>query len=1111
MHGAKSVVLLYLLLAGANAAGGDSLDVRVQGIQGPVDSIHLKLDGRRSLRATKPGPSIPAPVGDFEEMLTDLRKRNRKSLLTLKRDVDAMNLALETGSVSADETRLLLADIRMRRIDARAILNLMGFMNRLAKGRDLAGRWGDPVYLVMPAPATPNILVVNRTRGQMAADVWDADTIRVGYIPAFSGFAKEALPNHKALERTANVNAVVSVHSAETVATAVEGLDEGHGGGISGAMTVVSVSDHSGVHAPPGATTEDPPARGVLVFPSAMVPRPDRLLLDRAEPVAIRDMEGVRVVRLADSDTLLARLNAAPEERRMAFERTTGPETGYWSHRVPRLQRQMPDGVIGQRGITGQAVPDEALVSDPGAPATFNQGVDLLAAGEFDAAMQRFEDAISEDDQYAPAYVGLGRVHLKQNAPKDAKYYFKKALKRSPGSPSALMALSDVAMQEEDWGDLKQWSGQILDQDPDNPEALYRLAIAHREAGKFQATVMRWLNWRRSERYFIQLVNITPQYRDAYYQYAVLKRYDKAFEQAIRLGEKQVALKPDSRLHRRRLRRLYLHLLDNTDPDDALKWMRRHGSEYARYFEGEALRLAGRTARADTVLQGWLASGPSLSVIPAYLSLARIAYGRDAVETGEGYYDKAVQSIQDSLDAQLMYEDVKYIVTVEEMDAFSKLETHEAYREFFRKVWVSRDPTPAVFPNVRLAEHYRRILYAERYYLFDGFRTWFYDPDKDDKIPYPSTIDLNDRFNDPGLLYIRHGRPSDTQKFSMAEIWHYWKTDAFPQMVFNFVATPSSMGSDWRLVESLSGSGNYRARVRWENEKARREARQSVEMGLRTDRHSWENDVDELDYDSYLAYFKGEGGRGDVELYYGMPFKALKKDYGQLPDTSVIYEYGLAMHNLQWKRFENLTGHVRKAQVERSRYEDGSFGVLRLSADPDSSYAAFFLRPSRGHLLGGWKQGVRIPDFSDTELDMSSVVPAHVIWPDVEGSDGFNLRGIHAVPNPSRRFSRKDPVYIYFELYNLTPDERGTTSFEVSYGLTRLKQQGVRRLLKIFGGGKKPATSVTVERLGDTPDTREFLSLDLSRAGAGEFMLKVKVRDIHAGTEREETMELVLE
>ncbi len=1111
MHGVKSVVLFYLLLACTKAAGGDTLDVRVQGLRGSVDSIHLTLDGRRSPHVVKPGSPTQSPAGDFEEMLKGLRSHNRNSLWTLKRDVDAMNLALEAGSFSGDETRLHLADIRRRRIDARVSLNLMAFMNRLTQDGELAGRWGAPVHLVMPAPATPNILIVNRTRGQMAADVWDVDTIRVGYIPAISGFANESMPDDKALEMAANVKADVSVHSAEAVAAAAEELAEGHGGGISGAMTVVSISDPTGEHAPQGATMEDPPARGVLVFPSAMVPRPGQLLLDRAEPVAIRDMEGVRVIHLVDSDSLLARLKAAPAERSAAFERTTGFEMGYWAQHGPWSPPSMQERGSSGSGVTRPTAPEAALVTDPGGPAAYNQGVGLLAAGKFDEAKQQFEDAISEDGQYAPSYVGLGRVHMKQGTREVAKYHLKKALKRSPGSPSALMALSDVAMQEEDWGDLKKWSGRILVQDPDNPEALYRRAIAYREAGKFKATVTRWLDWRRSERYFRQLMNIAPQHRDALYQYAVLKRYDKAYEHAIRLGEKQVALKPDGPVHRRRVRRLYLHYLDNTNPKDALNWMRRHGSEYARYFEGEALRLAKRTARADTVLQDWLASDTPLSVIPAYLALARIAYGRKAVEAGEKYYDKAVQSIQDSLDAHLMYEDVKYIVNVEEMDAFSKLESPEEYREFFRKVWVSRDPTPAVFPNVRLAEHYRRILYAERYYVYDGFRTWFYDPDKGDVIPYPSTIELNDRFNDPGLVYVRHGRPSDTQKFSMAEIWHYWKTDAYPKMVFNFVATPSSVGSNWRLVESLSGSGNYRARLRWENEKFRREVRQSVEIGLRTDRHSWTDDVDELDYESYLAYFKGEGGRGDVELYYGMPFKALKKDYGQLPDTSAIYEYGLALHDLQWNRFENLTGHVRKAQVERSRYEDRSFGVLRLSADPDSSHASFFLRPSRDHRLGGWKQSVRIPGFSETELEMSSVVPAHVIWPDVEGKDGFNLRGIHAVPNPSLRFSRNDPVYIYFELYNLTPDERGTTSFEISYGLTRLKQKGVKRLLGIFGGGKKPTTSVTVSQLGDTPDTREFRSLDLSKAGGGEFLLKVKVRDNHAGTEREKSVELVLD
>lgn len=1110
MRPAITIFLCLAFLAGSNPAGGDTVDVRVQGMQGPVDSLHLKWDGRRPRPALDTGPSAPSPAGNFQEMLKDLRIQNRKSLLELKRDVDAMNVALEAGSVGADETRLLLADIRMRRIDARVNLNLMGFMNRVAQNEDLSGLWGDPVRLFTPAPATPNILIVNRTRGQLAADVWDADTIRVVYVPAFSGFAKEAMPDESTLEKAANVNADVSVHSAAAVAVATEGLDEAQGGGISGAITVVWVSDPTGVHAPPGSTADDPPARGMVVFPSTMVPRPERLLLDRAEPVAIRDMEGVQVVHLVDGRMLLERLKAAPRRRTAAFQRTKGFE-GYWAQRGVLPVPAMREPRSSRPGVTRRKAPPAALVTDPRGPAAYNQGVGLLAAGKFDEAKQRFEEAISEDDGYAPSFVGLGRAYMGQGAREDAEYFLKKALKRSPGSPAALKALSDAAMQAEDWGDLKKWSGQILTRDPGNLEALYRRAIAYRESGKHKGTVPRWLDWRRSERIFSQLVNKAPHYRDVLYQFAVLKRYDKAFVKAIRLGENQVRIKPDEFIHRRGLRRLYLYFLDNTDPNDALKWLRRHGTEYARYFEGEALRLAGQSARADTVLRSWLSSDPSLSAIPAYLSLARIAYGSEDSETGERHYSKAVEKIRDSLDAQLMYEDVKYIVTVEEMDAFSRLETPEAYREFFRKFWASRDPTPAVSPNVRLGEHYRRILYAERYYIYDGFRTWFYDPDQGDDIPYPTTVELNDRFNDPGLIYIRHGQPSDTQKFSMAEVWHYWKTDAFDKMLFNFAATPSSMGSNWRLVESLSGSGNYGRRLRWENEKLRREVRRSVETALQTDRHTWEDDVEDLDYESYLAYFKGERGRGDVELYYGMPFKALNKDFRQLPDSASIYEYGLVLHDMQWNRYENLTGYVRKSHVARSRYKDRSFGVLRFSADPDSGHAAFFLRPSRDNLLGGWKQDLRIPEFSETVLEMSSVVPAHVIRADVEGSHGFNLRGIQAVPNPSLRFSRRDPVYIYFELYNLTPDERGTTSFEVSYGLTRLKRQGIRRLLRIFGSGEKPATTVTVERLGDSPDTRESLALDLNKAGSGEFLLKVTVRDIHAGTEREKSVELVLE
>ena len=305
--------------------------------------------------------------------------------------------------------------------------------------------------------------------------------------------------------------------------------------------------------------------RGVLVFPSTMVPRPERLLLDRAEPVAIRDLEGVRLIHLVDSDTLVQRLNVRPGTRRTDFARTTGPETGFRSLRLPRPIREPGSSPA---GVSGPPASEAALAADPDGPAAYNQGVGLLAAGKLDEARQQFEDAISEDDGYAPAFVGLGRTYLRQDAWDDAKYYLKRALKRAPESPPALMALSDVAMAEENWGDQKKWSARSLKQDPDNPEALYRLAVAHREAGKYQATVMRWLSWRRSERFFRRLVDEAPQYRDALYQFAVLKRYDKAFVKAIKLGENQVRIKPNELVHRRRLRRLYLYLLDNMDPED---------------------------------------------------------------------------------------------------------------------------------------------------------------------------------------------------------------------------------------------------------------------------------------------------------------------------------------------------------------------------------------------------------------------------------------------------------------------------------------------------------------------------------------------------------------
>jgi GWxTD domain-containing protein len=743
-------------------------------------------------------------------------------------------------------------------------------------------------------------------------------------------------------------------------------------------------------------------------------------------------------------------------------------------------------------------------------PASYREGLVKLDADDLEGALSSFKETVASNSRHALAYAGMADVYFRQKNYKDAKFYYNRALNRNPSLTSVLWSLGRLAFIQEDWVAAKKAYGKILERERGNLSAMLNRAIAYRENGKFLATVMRYMEWKKSEQLFRSVEEDDPHFEDVHYQHAVLKRYQGQYKKAILLGEQQVRLKPDLASAHFGLFRLYIHFLDNSGPDGVLEWLDEQEFHLVELFKGEAFRCKGELARADSVLSAWIAMDPPVSVVPAYLSMARLSYAQADRDKGQARFWRAVESIQDSLDAQLLFQDVKYVVNADEMAAFRKIQTRAEWVAFFRKMWVSRDPTPSVQINARLAEHYRRLLYVEQNYLFDGVRSWFNDPDKFDHLEFPETTMLNDRFNDMGLVYVRHGQPSDTQKpADLREVWWYWKTEELPEMVFNFAASPTSVGSNWRLVESVFGDRNA-ARVRWEVEKHIRKTQRSISEGLELDRHTWEEKVSPLDYDSYLAYFKGDEGQNFVELYYSMDLKDLKDATEGLGSAEPALEYGFSLHDLQWNRLENQHGVVTTAEWDALKYEEWGIGSLRARAEPDSFQAAFFIRPSKGSLMGGWKGGIRVPEISSTELDVSTIVPAYVVDPDKEADPAFSSRGIHIIPNPSRRFPRKDPVNVYFELYNLTPSAGGTTAFEVEYTLTRLKHKGIRKLLAIFGTGKQAATAVSVDRIGETPDSIEYLSLDLSRAGKGDFRLDIKVSDKHAGTEKEASVELTL-
>src|SRR5579872_3792902 len=84
------------------------------------------------------------------------------------------------------------------------------------------------------------------------------------------------------------------------------------------------------------------------------------------------------------------------------------------------------------------------------------------------------------------------------------------------------------------------------------------------------------------------------------------------------------------------------------------------------------------------------------------------------------------RSLERELDSQYkrwLNEDVIYIITAEEKNAFLHLSTNEEREQFIEQFWQRRNPDPDSPENTYKEEHYRRIAYANEHFA-SGIPGW---------------------------------------------------------------------------------------------------------------------------------------------------------------------------------------------------------------------------------------------------------------------------------------------------------------------------------------------------------------------------------------------------
>lgn len=141
-----------------------------------------------------------------------------------------------------------------------------------------------------------------------------------------------------------------------------------------------------------------------------------------------------------------------------------------------------------------------------------------------------------------------------------------------------------------------------------------------------------------------------------------------------------------------------------------------------------------------------------------------------------------------------------------------------------------------------------------------------------------------------------------------------------------------------------------------------------------------------------------------------------------------------------------------------------------------------------------------------SDLQLSKHITAEAEHPTSNKGDLF------VEPYPFRRVNRQEPLFLYFEIYGLELSPEGQAQYRIAYEAEEVKTKRsiLRKITSIFAGRKKGRVEVESEYTVATPNSREWIALDLKALSRGEIKLKVKVTDVISGERAERDIRVEL-
>ena len=260
--------------------------------------------------------------------------------------------------------------------------------------------------------------------------------------------------------------------------------------------------------------------------------------------------------------------------------------------------------------------------------------------------------------------------------------------------------------------------------------------------------------------------------------------------------------------------------------------------------------------------------------------------------------------------------------------------------------------------------------------------------------------------------------------------------------------------------------------------------------------------LEPLDFYYETLTFRGDENEIDVQVNIAIPIDAvaLPTDH----DTTIVVERRVALFT------DRETDLQRRRQQLAIPISDAGRGKGLLAVDrvdmaarPGEYQLAIEASRTETEMLQVYRQTISLPDYHGDKLILSDIQIAKRVKETEEASRSkFARGGWDILPAPARAFPPGAPLFVYFEIYNLTRDTFGNTRYEVAYEVRAksLKTEGspatfLPRIRKRTG----ESIEVRYEQLGTETTVNDFVELDLAQARPGAYVLTMNVKDLNSG------------